>query len=187
MGTWSPRLASGRWLLLMATGATFCPVQAARAADSQKQVLVLYATRRDAQIVTVGDRAIPQILEDGLADELDYYSEHIDPARFPDPLYRTAFIDYLRLKYKGHRFDLVIGMHDVTLEFIDSARNDLFRDTPVVFFAGAQSTRRITNSTGVIAELQLRGTVALALDLQPDLRHVFLVSGAERGDKTYAQ
>ena len=125
----------------MATGATFCPVQAARAADNQKQVLVLYATRRDAQIVVVGDRVIPRILEDGLAGDLDYYSEHIDLARFPDPRYRTAFNDYLRLKYHGHRFDLVIGMHDLTLEFLDRARNEPFRDTPIVFFAGNAGTK----------------------------------------------
>lgn len=161
--------------------------QASVVSDGQKQVLVLYATRRDAQIVVVGDREIPRILGEGLPGGLDYYSEQVDRARFPDPPYRTAFDDFLRLKYKGQRFDLVIAMHDLALEFIDRSRNELFRDTPVVFFADAQPTRRITNSTGVIAGLNLRGTVALALDLQPDLQQVFVVSGAESADNAYVQ
>jgi signal transduction histidine kinase len=172
---------------MAAAGATLCRVEATRAADHQKQVLVLYATRRDAQIVVVGDRVIPEVLKQGLAGGLDYYSEHIDPARFEDAQYRTAFNDFLRLKYKGRRFDLVIGMDDLTLDFMDRTRNELFRDVPVVFFANAQPTRRITNSTGVIVERDLRGTVALALGLQPDLQHVFVVSGAGSGDKEYEQ
>ena len=44
------------------------PVEAALAADGQKQVLVLYSTRRDAQIAVVGDRELPRILEQGLPE-----------------------------------------------------------------------------------------------------------------------
>ena len=100
----------------------------------------------------------------------------------PDPEYRAAFGDFLRLKYKGQRFDLVIAMSELALEFIDTARSALFRDTPVVFFANFPATRRLANSTGVIAELTLGDTVALATELQPDVRQVFVVSGADAGD-----
>ena len=50
-------------------------------AQDQKQVLVLYSNRRDAQIVTVGDRELPRILNDGHPDGIDYYSEVIDRVR----------------------------------------------------------------------------------------------------------
>src|SRR5262249_24282354 len=65
-------------------------VKEATRAD-RKQVLVLYSTRRDAQIVAVADRAIPRVLEDGLADGVDYYSDFIDRARFPSVDYQQAF------------------------------------------------------------------------------------------------
>ena len=81
---WPWNLAFRRWLLLtVAAGAILGPVEAARAADRQKQVLVLYSTRRDAQIAVVGDRELPRILEKGLPQGLDYYSEYIDRTRSP--------------------------------------------------------------------------------------------------------
>ena len=46
-----------------------------------------------------------------------------------------------------------------------------------MFFSIRPSPRRLPNSTGITAELDLAGTLALASKL-PDLRHVFVVSGA---------
>ena len=52
-------------------------------------------------------------------------------------------------------------------------------------FFGLSATRRIANSTGVIAELAFSGTVTLAAELQPDVRQVFVVSGADNVDRAY--
>src|SRR4051812_37636302 len=79
------------------------------AAEPQKQVLVLYSTRRDAQIAVVGDHELPTLLEGALPDGVDYYSEFIDSSRFPHTEYQTAFRDFLRLKYQGQHFDLVVA------------------------------------------------------------------------------
>jgi hypothetical protein len=77
--------------------------QSALAATPKKQVLVLYSVRRDAQIARIGDRELPRILGENLAEGVDLYSEYLDIPRFQDPEYRTAFRDFLLLKYKGHR------------------------------------------------------------------------------------
>jgi len=169
-------------LALIAAGGS--PV--AWAAAGQKQALVLYSTRRDAQIAVVGEREFPRVLEAGLAEGLDYYSEYIDGGRFPDPEYRVAFRDFLRLKYKDHRFDVVIAIDDRVIELISENRNELFPDTPVVFFASATVTPRIENSTGVIDLLDLSSTVTLASALQPDLENLFVVSGADDESREYA-
>jgi signal transduction histidine kinase/ActR/RegA family two-component response regulator len=149
----------------------------AAAQPEQKQVLVLYSTRRDAQIAVVGDRELPKILETGLAQGLDYYSEFLDPARFPHADYRAAFSDFLRLKYQDHRFDLIIAMDDWALEFMGAHRKEVSPDTPVVFFASSQSSQRIPNSAGVIGERNFSRTLVFALELQPEIQHVFFVVG----------
>ena len=95
----------------------------------------------------------------------------------------TAFGDFLRLKYGSHRFDLVIAMDDSTIEFLDQVRDELFPATPIVFFSTRSSPRRVPNSTGVTAELNLASSLELAVQLQPDLRHVFVVSGAEAANR----
>src|SRR5688572_16928386 len=79
--------------------AQIVPVSAAYAnsQDAHKQVLVLYSTRRDSEFSMTGESALPRILDNGLAMNLDYYSEFIDISRFPDPAYQVGFRDFLQL------------------------------------------------------------------------------------------
>jgi signal transduction histidine kinase len=174
------RVAFCGWLL----AAALVPVDLAAAQD-QKQVLVLYSNRRDAQIVTVGDRELPRILDDGHPDGIDYYSEFIDRVRLSSTDYVAAFREFLRLKYGAHQFDLVIAMDESAMAFLRQTRDDLFAATPVVFFSALRSPPRLPNSTGVSAELNLAGTLALATALQPDVQHVFVVSDVEAANNLY--
>jgi len=157
----------------------------ARAEPRQKQVLVLYSTRRDAQLVVVGDREIPRILAAGLPEGLDYYSEFIDSARFQHEEYQDAFRDFLRLKYADHAFDLVVAMDEIPLQFVTRHRDTLFRGVPVVFFTRVPGARRPSNAAGLIVSTEFTGTITLARTLQPGLRHVFVVSGANDDDVSF--
>jgi signal transduction histidine kinase len=156
----------------------------ALAQDVQRQVLVLYSARRDAQIVTVGEREFPRILDQGLREGLDYYSEYIDRSRFPEDSYKTAFRDFLRLKYRDKRFDVIIAVQDLALEFVREYRTELFGDSAIVYFANSASARP-PNSTGLVADVDFSSTLAFATQLQPDVREVFVVTGTEAGDKEY--
>jgi signal transduction histidine kinase len=175
-----PRLA-----LALALVSVHVLTDIAWATTRNKQVLVLYSTRRDAQIAVVGDRDLPQILEEGLAERIDYYSEFIDQSRFPSAGYLDAFRDFLELKYGDRRFNVVVAMGDVPLEFVAANRARLFADVPMVYFASRPPTRSLENATGVIAMLNLADTVALATTLQPDVQHLFIVSGIGGGNASF--
>jgi signal transduction histidine kinase len=151
-------------------------------AREQKQVLVLYATRRDAQIAVLGDRELPRLLEQGLGETVDYYAEYLDLGRFSDENYQSAVRDFLRQKYKEQRFDLVIAMHDIALQFAGRYRDDVFPGAPIIFSSNTASSRRLPNSTGVIAVPDFGGSLRLVSALQPAVRRVFVVSGADRRD-----
>lgn len=162
-----------------------CPAMATvSAAQDPKTVLVLYATRRDAQIVTVGDRELRLALQEGLPEGLDYYSEVLDRGRFAQIDYERAFRDFLKLKYGGRQFDLIIAMGELPLEFVVEWRDALFGVTPVVYFSDRQVARP-ANAAGVIAELNLTGTLQLATALQPDARNVFVVAGNSEGTQSF--
>jgi signal transduction histidine kinase len=170
-----------RWLLTakvaIAIALSFA-VDMAMAAQAQKEVLVLYSTRRDAQIVTVGDRELPRILEKGLSEGVDYYSEFIDEGRFSQPDYQIAFRDFIASKYRGLQLELVIAMGQKPLEFVITHRNVLFAGAPIVYFADTDDpVPNFPNATGVVAKANLAGTVALATALQPDTQNVFVVIG----------
>jgi signal transduction histidine kinase len=157
----------------------------ASAQGDHKQVLVLYSTRRDAQFSIVGESELPRILDAGLGQNLDYYSEFIDLSRFPEPDYRRAYGDFLRLKYQGIRFDLVIAMQEAATEFIAYPFDSLFRDTPVVFLTNGPIATRRPNSTGLVHERDFAATVGLMRTLQPDLRNVFIITGNSTADEEY--
>ena len=160
-------------------------VGSAWAQNQQKQVLVLYSTRRDAQIVSISERVLPQILDQAAPEGVDYYSEYIDQARFPDAEYQVALRDFLRLKYEDKQFDLVIAMHDFALKFLASNRDRVFVGAPIVFFAGTPLEVRPPNSTGVVAPLNFSGSIDFALELQPETENVFVVTGADPADQLY--
>jgi signal transduction histidine kinase len=171
--------------ILLAAALVALPSATAWAQNGSKHVLVLYSTRQDAPISIAGAQVLPRLLDEGLQEELAFYVEYIDQGRFPDAGYQTAFGDFLRVKYTGQRPDLVVAIQAAAIEFLSVNRDKVFPGTPVVFLAGSALARPIENATGVIAEPDLASTIALATQLQPDIRNVFVVSGAAVPDERY--
>src|SRR5215203_4794247 len=81
------------WLLIAVLLLELVPARIAWAQDEHKRVLVLYSTFRDSQFSVIGERELQRILESGVERNLDYYSEFIDAARFPEPSYQVGFRD----------------------------------------------------------------------------------------------
>jgi signal transduction histidine kinase len=174
-----------RALLLAAAFASLLPGKAQPADDHQRQILVVYSTRRDAQVALVGERDLPRLLEDGVGGRLDYYAEFIDPARFLDSGYQAALGEFLRLKYVDHQFDLVVAVGDDALKFVGANRGVFAGSPPLVFYGTSPRDARPANSTGVIAEYRLSDSVTFAASLDPQLAHVFVVSGADAVDLNF--
>ena len=148
-------------------------------------MLVLHTTRPDAQFSMVAESELSRALNDSVDSNVDYYSEFIDTNRFPEAAHRTTFAQFLRAKYQERRFDLVIALGDAAVELVEANRPGLFRDTPMVFLANNRATRGGPDSTGLVLERNFGATVPLIQRLQPDVTHVFVVSGAAVADRAY--
>jgi len=183
------RRDSRRLVLLVCalTTTVLGPAAAARAGDRQKQVLALFSTGRGAQFAVVAERNLPSMLYRGMNEGVDYYSEYIESPMFSRPEYPNAYRDALRLKYQGHRIDLVVAVGSLAIEFLASNRAMLFPDTPVLFYDIAPPRVRMPNSTGLVNELHFNRSLDLAVALQPDVRHVYVVSGAGASDRENEQ
>ncbi len=152
------------------------------AAPAQKHVLAVLSMRRETQFAVLTDHELPRLLQERVRD-VDYYSEYIDVARFPDPDYQAGLRDYFKVKYDGRRFDAVIAFQDVAAQFVERYRGELFGNAPVVFLAA--NPPRAPNSTGVRLNFDVARTVTLATALQPDVNRVFVVTGASARDRYY--
>ena len=165
------------------TACVLAPPANAQEADRPKQVLVLNSTRSDDQFSVVWARELPKLLAEGLGERVDFYSEYFDFVRFPRPEYESAYLDFLRLKYADKRIDLLILIGDVVIDFMSRNRNVLFRGTPAVFYTLTPPGSHFANSTGLTNPLHFSGSLDLALALQPDLKRVYVVSGAGALDR----
>jgi len=163
-------------LLALAIGAISAP---AIAQETQKKVLVIYSFRRDSG--NDQDAAYRKALSERLQDRLDYYTEFIETSRFEDRKYQSALREYFRARYADIHFDVVIAASTAVLQFLTATRS-VFGDSPIVFNAG-ENLRRPPNSTGIVAKMELGGTIELARRLQPGLKDVYVVSGASGADK----
>lgn len=157
----------------------------AEAANRAAEVLVLHATSRDGVLAVTADREIPKVLAAALDRPLDYYPEYLDTARFQDSQYQNSFLKFVALKYRHHRFDLVLSLGSTPLTFAERIRHELSPDAPLAFYAYNQPRRRPSNSTGVYSVIDLASTLRLATTLQPDVAQVFVVTGSSDQDRYY--
>ena len=185
------RRRSSRWkntgliAVVMACGLTSPPSSHA-APERQKVVLVLHPIRQEGPTSIEWDNVIRPALTAGLHGRLDYYAEYLDFARITDPAFPAAFADFLGRKYAGLTFDVVIAVSPEVLDFLNQAGSALFRGVPVVYYAtDLPPPKPLT--TGVVARLDLKRTIDVALQLHPDLQQVFVVSGASEFDRFYRE
>jgi PAS domain S-box-containing protein len=172
-----------RLMLLVLTiflSSSFSTIRAQTDKETQKKVLVFHLMRRDDAAVLEKERVYQNVLSRGLAGQLDYYSEHVDLARFGVKDYQKALRDFLKQKYKGSNFDLIITSADLQT-FLVKFGDELFPNTPVVFAKGddvADSKVSPNNFTGITFESDRRGTLDVIRKLQPTVKRIFVVSGA---------
>ena len=172
------------WLAAALTACVLAPPAGAQDANRAKQVLVLNSARQNEPFYVVSEREMPRLLTEGLGDDVDFYTEYFDVGRFPHPDYETVYLDFLRRKYKERHLDLLLVMGDPAADFVSRNRDALFSGTPVVFYTLSPPPKPIANSTGLLNKLQFGPSIALALALQPDLEHVYVVVGTTVLDRS---
>lgn len=95
----------------------------------------------------------------------------------------------LQTKYGRLRIDAVVAVGRAALLFARRHGTALFGSVPIVFAGVARnsvSSADLVNATGVWLTLGWNATVDAALRLQPQTRHVVLVSGTSDTDRAWA-
>jgi signal transduction histidine kinase len=139
--------------------------------------ILFFVGALDQQAAGAIEYGVRAAVHGGMGSDIEYDRESIEALRFP--VYQNWVItEYFRAKYDGQRFDLLIGVVDnLSVEIINTIRDDVFPGTPVVLAANS-GIRRAENATGLVVRSDLARTFRLATALQPDLRQAFIITDA---------
>jgi PAS domain S-box-containing protein len=129
------------------------------------------------------------LILDGCGTPVHFSFEYLDvPSSLADSSRKGATTSYLREKYRGQAFQLVIVIGEETLVFAEQIRAKLFPDAALLFFAvnppnASSWLSRKPGRTGVIQKLNYLPTLQLALHQNPGTYHVIVVSGSSGAEK----
>ena len=125
------------------------------------------------------DAAIRDVLLSRAGMRVDYYTEYIETDRF-GPVASAALVDYVRRKYEGRHFDVVLAMTNYALQFVLENREELFPGVPIAFAGIAIPDEAARRAGSGIAVVRVGSayveTLKLALQLHPSTERVFVMA-----------
>ncbi len=106
--------------------------------------------------------------------------EYMDWKRFPTEENLQHLYNYFLLKYKNLPIDLIMTTDDAALAFALKYRSELFSEAPIVFSGVNESGIETLihgepDITGVVETLYPAETVGMALEINPNIKKVYLL------------
>ena len=154
-----------------------------------KKILLLYSYQSVLPANLEWDGGIRSALKGTAAEPIEFYTEYLDLAQFPQGSYLQNLTNLLHGKYADRKIDLLIPIADRAFAFLHAHSNSLFPGAPIVFCAINKEQLRalspLPNTTGLVAQLGVQGTLEAALKLQPQTRQVVFVGGIAETDRWF--
>ena len=151
-------------------------------AESTKEVRRILILN-EANATYPGISVINQGIQAGLNDSpyhLEFYSEYMDTALFPDPAVQQGFRDSYIRKYQNIKLDVIITVGPSPLKFMKEVHHRAFPGVPIVFCLptlGATAPVLDSDFAGVEDDMAPAKSVGIALRLLPGTRNVVVVGG----------
>ena len=178
------RLGTHSVLLLIAFCFLFHAVSDAQAVQTRR-ILILYESSPSSPLVALIDQGIRNVLDDS-PYLIEFHSEYLETASFPDPADQQRFRDFYLQKYQHRQPDVIIAVGPTPLQFMLETHKASFPGVPVIFCLPNKPQSRYqldSDFTGVEGDVAPADTLAVALRLQPDTKHVVVVSGTSPFDR----
>ena len=162
------------------------PVPAA-GQSQRKRVLLLFDEDRTLPGLSILDQTIRSTLSAGLGNGVEFFTESMHAAQFPEGQDDLALRDYFVKKYGSRKLDLIVGVMGPTLKFLLHHGDTFAPGVPIVFCgADARDLEGATlpaSTTGLLVRRVFAPTLEMALRLQPDAREVYVVGGTSEFDR----
>jgi PAS domain S-box-containing protein len=163
-------------------------VAAVARAEGRRLVVMLYPQGSNA---AVGNRLVEQeirsVFENRSAEPIDVYNEYLELSAPAKGGLLQLQAEFLRKKYTGRKVDLVIAWLSPALDFAVEHRQEIFPGVPILFCTVEEREIRARklppDVVGIPVNLNLAGTLEIALRLHPDTRQIYVVAGTAKFDE----
>jgi PAS domain S-box-containing protein len=176
-------------VLLFIAVAFALPGGLVRAEDPPRRVLILHAYNHTFPATTLISDAVRKRLSERFPQRLEIDSEFLDLAKHPDAVHASRMANFLREKYAGVRFDVVVVIGFTAVPFIREHRDLIAPGVPIVFSDLTRATYEAMHLppdfTGVITYPDTEKTLQLAERLQPGARRLVVISGTDSLDRRW--
>lgn len=156
----------------------------ANAENVPRRVLFLHSYNYTLPGTTLIAEGARKRLVEKSAESIEVDAVYLDAARYVEPEQETVMATFLRDRYAKRRPDVIVPIGPDALAFTVGHRDEFAPAVPVVFAAISRATYQSQNLppdvTGHIIDLELLfdRTLALAENLQPDARRLYVIAGS---------
>ena len=185
--TFRARLCRRSVVSLCLLGTLIASAVPAAAQGDHKRVLLLFDEDRTLPGLAVLDQSIRSTLSAELGGGVEFFTESMHAAQFPEEQHDLALRDYFVKAYGPRKLDLIVGVMGQAVTFLRQHADTFAPGVPIVFcgadardLAGATLPAQMT---GLLVRRVFAPTLDLALRLQPDTRNVFVVGGTSEFDR----
>ena len=133
------------------------------------------------------------LIESFVASGLNFnnlYFEFLDLARNPGQKYRNELINIFRQKYQGRKFDLVVALHQQSLEFLMKEGQSFYPEGPIICILGdpVPDIEHSDSKRPLIYlpfSIDVISTVKAIFTLQPDTQKIVVIAGSAPVDRRF--
>lgn len=144
----------------------------------RKKILVLHSYHSEMPWVKLEEQGIKAAFQNDKQALL--YFDYMDTKQNIAPGYLDNLYRFYEQKYKEKKFDAVIVTDDAAYNFVLAYQQQLFPFTPVIFCGvnyfkegDIQDNKWVT---GIVEDIDLKGTIETALFLEPQVKKIVVVN-----------
>lgn len=158
--------------------------------DTKKKILVFYPDRDSQPGVVAFDRELKKALN-ASSTNVEVFNEFLEASSFSTEAYQQKLAIFLRDKYAGIKLDAVVVGLAPSLDFVLKYRSMICPGVPIVY--GAIERNEIearpigSDIIGVPMTFAMESTLKLALQLHPNIRKVYVISGTAVYDQYWLE
>ena len=175
-----------------AQGSSAVEVTTAAPDSRPKRVLLLFSDAISLPGNMSFEQAVRAELQRSTTNRIEFFTEDLDSARFPDFEQLRVFRNYLNRRYTRRlKPDLVVALMGRNFSLATDLRKTIFPTEPFLFAAATESEIPAELAelqlTGIVQRLDVRGTLKFMLRLQPETRRIVVIGGVSEMDRLCLQ